>query len=82
MPKLTKALGIIASALLISAGAAEAWWWARRQGGGAAAAFGVHIGDLTIITNRLTAAGCACGFCAMVTRPCGSSGAAGNAEDG
>ena len=46
---------------------------------GVGVAVGVPIGvQTTIPTGWLTAAGCACGFCAMIVGWCGASGAAGN----
>ena len=46
---------------------------------GVRVAVGVPIGvQTTIPTGWLTAAGCACGFCAMIVGWCGASGAAGN----
>jgi len=39
---------------------------------GVGAAVGARIGDpITITTNRVTAAGCACGFCAIIIGWCG-----------
>src|ERR1035441_4384947 len=49
---------------------------------GVGAAVGVRIGGLTTITtNRVTAAGCACGYCAVAIGWCGPSGSAGNAQN-
>ena len=48
---------------------------------GVGAAVGAHIGDpITITTHLVTAAGCACGFCAIIIGWCGASGAAGNVQ--
>src|ERR1039458_7270141 len=49
---------------------------------GVGAVFGGRIGGLTTITtNRVTAAGCAYRFCAMVIGWCSASGAAGNDQN-
>jgi hypothetical protein len=72
MSKFTKVLGIVALALIINIGAAVA----------AAVGVGAAVGGLTTITtNRVTAAGCAYGFCAMVIGWCSASGAAGNDQN-
>jgi hypothetical protein len=65
------AAGIMAG---IMAGIAEAV-------AGVGAAVGARIGDpITITTNRVTAAGRACGFCAIIIGWCGAPGAAGNVQ--
>jgi hypothetical protein len=50
--------------------------------GAAAVGVGAAVGGLTTITTkRVTAAGCAYGFCAIIIGWCSASGAAGNDQN-
>jgi len=81
------AAAAMAAAAMVVAGMAAVAMEAVIAAAGAAAvgvgaAVGVRIGGLTTITtNRVTAAGCAHGFCAMVIGWCSASGAAGNDQN-
>jgi hypothetical protein len=71
-----------AAATVVAGMAAVAMEAVIAAAGAAAVGVGVRIGGLTTITtNRVTAAGCAYGFCAMVIGWCSASGAAGNVQN-
>jgi len=83
---MAQGLGMAAAATVVAGMAAVAMEAVIAAAGAAAvgvgAAVGVRIGGLTTITtNRVTAAGCAYGFCAMVIGWCSASGAAGNVQN-